>query len=84
MAREELPDGLLFRLNPSAMTLVELAGWVDEERRCCPFLDFHIALERESAGLKLTLTGRPGVKDFLLSDFAKVAPVTAYVSSKVR
>jgi hypothetical protein len=76
VARQELPDGLSFRLNPSAMNLVELAGWVDAERRCCPFLDFQIALERESGGLQLSLTGRQGVKEFLLSDFAKVAPVT--------
>jgi hypothetical protein len=76
VARQELPDGLSFRLNPSAMNLVELAAWVDAERRCCPFLDFQIALERESGGLQLSLTGRQGVKDFLLSDFAKVAPVT--------
>ena len=76
VARQELPDGLSFRLNPSAMTVAELASWVDAERRCCPFLDFHITLEREGGGLQLSLTGRPGVKDFLLSDFAKVAPVT--------
>ena len=76
VARQELPDGLSFRLSPAAMNLVELAGWVDAERRCCPFLDFHIALEREGGGLQLSLTGRQGVKDFLLSDFAKVAPIT--------
>ena len=76
VARQELADGLSFRLDPSAINLAELAGWVDAERRCCPFLDFQIALERESGGLHLTLTGRQGVKDFLLSDFARLAPIT--------
>jgi hypothetical protein len=76
MARQELPDGVSFRLNPAAMTLVELADWVDAERRCCPFLDFRIVLEREAGGFHLVLTGRPGVREFLLEDFAKVAPAT--------
>jgi len=74
VSRQEIPDGLAFHLNPSAMTLVELADWVDAERRCCPFLDFRITLEREGGGLQLALTGRPGVREFLLSEFAKVAP----------
>jgi hypothetical protein len=76
VARQELPDGLSFRLNPSAMTLEEVAAWVAAERRCCPFLDFRILVEREAGGLQLALTGRQGVKEFLLSDFAKVAPPT--------
>ena len=74
--RQELPDGLAFRLSPTSMTLTELADWVDAERRCCPFLDFRITLERESGALQLALTGREGVKEFLLVDFAKVGAAT--------
>jgi hypothetical protein len=74
--RRELPDGLAFRLSPTSMTLTELADWVDAERKCCPFLDFHITLERESGALQLTLTGREGVKEFLLADFAKIGAAT--------
>ena len=69
-SRRQLADGLSFRIDTSAMTLVELARWVDAERRCCPFLDFRITLEREGAGLQLALTGRPGVKEFLQTEFA--------------
>src|SRR5579859_7861962 len=58
VARQELADGLSFRLNPAVMTLPELAAWVDAERLCCPFLDFRITLEREGGGLQLALTGR--------------------------
>ena len=76
VARQQLPDGLSFRLNPLVMTLTALAAWVDAERLCCPFLDFRITLEREGGGLQLALTGRQGVREFLLSDFAKVAPAT--------
>ena len=75
-SRQELPDGIAFNLNPAMMKLAEVADWVEAERLCCPFLDFRIALEREGGGLQLSLTGRQGVKDFLLSDFAKVAAVT--------
>ena len=71
-AKRELPDGLAFRLNPSAVTLSELADWVDAERKCCPFLDFRISLAREGGALELALTGRTGVKALLLPLFAQV------------
>ena len=74
--RRELPDGLAFRLSPTSMSLTELADWVDAERRCCPFLDFRITLERESGAIELALTGRQGVKQFLLADFARVGAAT--------
>jgi hypothetical protein len=74
--RRELPDGLAFRLSAASMTLTELADWVDAERRCCPFLEFRITLERESGALQLALTGRDGVKEFLLADFAKAGAAT--------
>jgi hypothetical protein len=75
-SRRELPDGIAFNLNPAMVNLREVADWVEAERLCCPFLDFRITLERGGGGLQLSLTGRQGVKDFLLSDFARVAPVT--------
>ena len=74
LAKRELPDGLAFRLNPSAVTLTEIADWVDAERKCCPFLDFRISLTRENGALEIALTGRPGVKALLLALFGQIAP----------
>jgi hypothetical protein len=67
----ELPDGLALRLSPTRMTLAELADWIEAERRCCPFLDFRVSLEREGGAFQLSLSGRPGVKELLQSEFAK-------------
>ncbi len=80
-SKRELPDGMAFRLDPSAITLAELADWVDAERRCCPFLDFKISLAREGGPLELALTGRPGVKSLLLTLFGQ-ASSTAGVTSR--
>ena len=70
--KRELADGLAFRLSLAAITLPELGEWIDDERKCCPFLDFQLSLECEGGAVQLSLTGRPGVKEFLLADFAKV------------
>jgi hypothetical protein len=74
MEKHETPDGIAFRLSLAGITLPELGEWIDAERKCCPFLDFQVLLEREGGSLQLTLTGRPGVKEFLLADFAKMGP----------
>jgi hypothetical protein len=70
--KRELPDGLGFRLSLTGVTLPELGEWIDAERKCCPFLDFRFSLEQESGAVQLALTGRPGVKEFLVADFAHV------------
>jgi len=70
--KRELANGLRFRLSLAEITLPELGEWIDAERKCCPFLDFQISIEREGGAVQLSLTGRAGVKEFLLSDFATV------------
>ena len=70
--KRELAGGLAFRLSLAAITLPELGEWIDDERKCCPFLDFQLSLECEGGAVELSLTGRSGVKEFLLADFAKV------------
>ena len=67
---KELPNGLSFRIS-SSLRLTELADWVEAERKCCPFLDFTVKLECEGGPVELALTGREGVKQFLLEEFGK-------------
>ena len=65
----ELPDGYAFRFAPEPAMLKDLAEWIVYERLCCPFFDFEIAVEREGGPLWLRLKGRPGVKQFIRSEF---------------
>lgn len=107
----ELPDGYELALDLSRLPadaqgdpvcVVEIAEWVDLEARCCPFLDFGIAVRGKGTvapercahedapgerradadapgqghapaeAVALALTGGPGVKDFLKSEFAPI------------
>ena len=61
----ELPDGFEFQFRPEAATLPLLGEWTWSERLCCPFFDFDLRLEREGGPLRLRLTGREGVKQFI-------------------
>jgi len=61
----ELPDGYEFAFPSDAGTYQVLSKWMYQERRCCPFFDLSLRLDRESGPLWLRLTGRKGVKDFI-------------------
>jgi len=66
---KELADGYALRLRPGMISLVELADWVDAERKCCPFLGLAIEAERENGPTWLKITGREGVKQFIRMEF---------------
>jgi len=40
-----------------------------QERRCCPFFDLSLRLDREGGPMWLELTGREGVKEFIKAEF---------------
>jgi len=40
------------------------------ERLCCPFFDFNLRVSREHGEIWMKLSGRPGTKEFIRSDFA--------------
>jgi hypothetical protein len=61
----ELPNGYAIRYRPGGVSLVELADWVESERRCCPFFDLAIETEREGGPVWLKITGREGVQQFI-------------------
>jgi len=67
----ELPNGYAFELDAAHFPIKDLATWVDFEHRCCPFFDFHIEWRRENGPVRLQLTGREGVKDFIRAEFRK-------------
>jgi hypothetical protein len=66
----ELPNGYEFEFPAAASTFQLVAEWVIGERACCPFFDIDMRLEREGGSLRLSLTGREGVKQFIQADGA--------------
>lgn len=70
---KELADGYDFRFAPESVSVAELADWVSNERKCCPFFDFAIELKRDGGAVWLKLTGSEGVKPFIRSEF-KIKP----------
>ncbi len=71
-ARKEIVEtakGYEFQFRPADESLAELAEWVATESKCCPFLDFHIDVEREGKLLCLRLTGEEGIKAFIQAEF---------------
>jgi hypothetical protein len=65
----ETEKGYEFQFDPSVLSVAELADWVAAESKCCPFFDFHIDLEHEGKLVCLRLTGAPGIKRFIRSEF---------------
>lgn len=69
-ARHELPAGFAFQIDPSKVSMIELAEWAAREKKCCPFFNFQINLEGPAEGkLSLVLSGPEGVKPFIKSEF---------------
>jgi hypothetical protein len=69
METKELADGYAFRLQPEEISMTDLAEYVTSERKCCPFFDFEIALQRGGGPLWLRLRGQEGVKVFMRHEF---------------
>jgi len=61
----ELPDGYAFQFPSDAKTFALLAEWIEQERRCCPFFDISLQVEREGGPLWMKVSGRPGTKAFI-------------------
>lgn len=64
----ELDNGYEFEYPGDAATYALLTEWAIQERRCCPFFDIGLRLEAENGSIWLSLTGRPGTKDFIKVD----------------
>jgi hypothetical protein len=65
----EVPDGYAIRLRPDVTIFRQVAEWISLERRCCPFLCLTLQWSDRNA-VWLTLTGGPGVKEFLAGRLA--------------
>jgi hypothetical protein len=68
LAVRELPNGYAFRFPADPATVALVAEWVAGERACCPFFDIAMTFDREGGPFWVTLTGRPGTKEFITAD----------------
>ena len=64
--RRDLPHGVELRFD--ADDLDDVARFVGNERRCCPFLRFDLELLPGGGPLWLRLTGPVGTRDFLAAE----------------
>ena len=61
--RRTSADGYVYRFDAAAFD--ELARWVTNERRCCPFLRFTLELTPGDGPIWVSLTGPTGTQTFL-------------------
>ena len=67
----ELPSGYAFRLPNDSETLHKTAEFIALEKLCCPFFGFTVEVEPEGGAIWLGLTGRDGVKPFILAEIGE-------------
>lgn len=67
----ELADGYEFEFPGDGPTFQLIAEWTAGEHVCCPFFDIDLRLDREGGATWIRLTGRPGTKEFIRSDFQR-------------
>lgn len=65
---EELPNGFALRLARSSDPWMAAAEFARLESRCCPFLTFQLEAEEEEGPIRIRITGREGVKEFLAAE----------------
>lgn len=63
--RDEQRDGFVLEIDEQRVAFGSLARWVELERRCCPFLEFAIVVERNHAATRLYLRGSPAAKELI-------------------
>jgi hypothetical protein len=61
--RTALPNGYAIRFPPDALEAV--ARFIENERKCCPFMSFELTLAPESGPLWLRMTGPEGTRSVL-------------------
>ena len=68
--RQDVPQGYAFRFSPD--TFDDVARFLSNERRCCPFLSFDIAIAASGGPVWLRITGPEGARAFLAAELPGV------------
>ena len=72
--RRALPDGYAYRFDAEAFD--DVARWMANERRCCPFLTFTLELEPDGGPLWVRLAGPAGTRAFLDAELPAPTAIT--------
>jgi hypothetical protein len=67
---QSLADGYEFEFPGDAETFRLAAEWAGGEHVCCPFFEISLHLAPEGGPLRIRVTGRDGVKQFMEADGA--------------
>ena len=67
--KSSLPNGYAYRFDADAFD--DLARWIANERRCCPFLTFAVELTPNAGPIWVRLTGPDGTRDFLDAELTR-------------
>jgi hypothetical protein len=70
--RTDLVDGYAFRFD--ADQLLELARFIDNERKCCPFMTFELVVAPEAGPVWLRMTGPDGTRALLQAELSITGP----------
>jgi hypothetical protein len=63
VSRNAIPGGYRFDFPSEAFD--DVARFVGNERRCCPFLEFWLFVYPDEDSIALEITGPPGTEEFL-------------------
>jgi rhodanese-related sulfurtransferase len=74
MERRELPSGVAYRFPGSDEFKDKLLAFAATERTCCAFFRIELAFEPGLGPIWLTLSGPPGVKEFIEQTFEGHSP----------
>jgi hypothetical protein len=73
LERQELPDGYSFRLSEEQTSLLQIAAYLSNDRRCCPFFHYTLDLEPHAGAVWLKIRGPEGVKEGILESLEHLA-----------
>jgi hypothetical protein len=74
LERQELSDGWAVRLPNDDETMLSVARWNVDERRCCPFFTFVTEREPVPGALWIRVSGPEGAKAVLEEALKKTGP----------
>jgi hypothetical protein len=74
LEREELTDGWAVRLPNDDETMLSVARWTVDERRCCPFFTFVIEREPAPGALWIRVSGPGSATGVMEEAFTKTGP----------
>jgi hypothetical protein len=67
----KIRDGFEFIFPKETENILQIAEFISNERRCCPFLEFTLKIASDNEPISLILTGPAGTQEFLREEFSE-------------